>query len=162
MKDELTRREQVVWAATYLDKNAYFRIDRRNPNSSHRTIGFSYRGVIAVRDRDSTPLIFLKNLFGGSLTPAHSSYVWWCGDRQATILLEQILPLLKTKRNIDVGKLILELYAEICNRKPLPDKERLRREAIYREACKYKLSRTETGGLGGIATQVNRAIWATP
>ena len=104
--------EQCAWAAGFMDGEGSIYIREPHGRKGHRS---SYAIVVNISQDDIRPMLFIQNLWGGSVNPGpvrdngKCSTRWTVTALSAARFLEDILPFLLVKR--EQASLALELQS---------------------------------------------------
>ena len=153
LENSKVAREDLAWAAGFFDGEGSVSIKRLPwPTTRPSLRASSIYGLrIILGNRNSEPVFWLKDHFGGSVHVRHFSnpkhapaFVWVAASRVAASFLSQILPYLKVKS--EIARLGLELQESMgklphvrkngyrAGFEPLPPEVLLHREALWGKA----------------------------
>ena len=102
----MTRNEQVIWAAGFLDGESYIGLSRGLSKSTGRPF---HQAIIDAAQIRRAPLDVLANLFGGNVREGTRAYYWRVSGRHTQTALRETLPYFVMKRRQ------AELVLEFCD-----------------------------------------------
>jgi hypothetical protein len=118
---KLTRREQIIWASSYIDGEGYMEY-KKIPKANGRGKVYNSTVIkIEVCGTDFTPIRRLKEIFGGVIynrkprLTAKGNWskpqeMWTLYHKNVYKVCKEILPFLTTSKRIDKAERIINYY----------------------------------------------------
>ena len=91
----MTRYEQVIWAAGFLDGESYIGLSRGVSPKTGRPF---HQAIVDVSQIRRAPLDVLASLFEGNVREGTRAYYWRVGGRNTQAVLRETLPFFVMKR----------------------------------------------------------------